>query len=166
MRSTCILFGSEPHFPGGLMLNGYFLPPLLFVHLFKNHFLLLFYYSCPVFPHCPHLIRSSHPQLPQSIPTFLSMSMGHSYMPFDQTLPLLSTITPLPAPLWSLSVYSMFPCLQFYFAHQIPLIGEIIWYLPFTAWLFSLSIIFSSSIHAVTKGRSSLFLSAVQYSVE
>ena len=32
------------------------------------------------------------------------------------------------------------------------------WYLSFTVWLISLSIIFSSSIHAVAKGRSSFFL--------
>ena len=34
---------------------------------------------------------------------------------------------------------------------------EIIWYLSFTTWLISLSIMLSSSIHAVTKGRSSFF---------
>ena len=38
--------------------------------------------------------------------------------------------------------------------------GEIIWYLSFTTWLISLSIMLSSSIHAVEKGRSSFFLSA------
>ena len=32
------------------------------------------------------------------------------------------------------------------------------WYLPFTAWLISLSLMLSSSIHAVMKGRSSFFL--------
>ena len=36
--------------------------------------------------------------------------------------------------------------------------SEIIWYLSFTAWLISLSIIFCRSIHAVAKGRSSFFL--------
>ena len=38
--------------------------------------------------------------------------------------------------------------------------GEIIWYLSLTIWLISLSIILSSSIHAVAKGISSFFLSA------
>ena len=37
---------------------------------------------------------------------------------------------------------------------------EIIWYLSLTAWLISLSIMLSSSIHAVAKGISSFFLSA------
>ena len=41
---------------------------------------------------------------------------------------------------------------------MIPLIGEIMWYLFFIAWLISLSIMFSRSIHATTKGRSSFFL--------
>ena len=39
--------------------------------------------------------------------------------------------------------------------------GEIIWYLSLTAGLISLSIMLSSSIHAVAKGISSFFLSAV-----
>ena len=47
------------------------------------------------------------------------------------------------------------------FFHYIPLISDIIWYLSFTAWLISLSIILSSSIHAVVKGRNSFFLSVV-----
>ena len=33
------------------------------------------------------------------------------------------------------------------------------WYLSFMTWLISLSIMLSSSIHAVAKGRSSFFLS-------
>ena len=39
------------------------------------------------------------------------------------------------------------------FVHEVPLIGEIISYLSFTDWLISLSIMFSSSIHAVAKCR-------------
>ena len=66
----------------------------------------------------------------------------------------------LPPPLCSL-----FPSLCFCFSHfcfvdWVPLIGEIIWYLSFISWLISLSIILSSSIHAVVKGRGSFFLSA------
>ena len=38
-------------------------------------------------------------------------------------------------------------------------------YLSFTTWLISLSIILSSSIHAVAKAMSSFFLSAAQYSI-
>ena len=38
-------------------------------------------------------------------------------------------------------------------------------YLFFTTWLISLSILLSSSIHAITKGISSFFLSPVYYSI-
>ena len=79
------------------------------------------------------------------------------------TRPLLSAIIPVSPPLWSLSVCSFFPmslvlvCLLVCFVDQVPLIGEIIWYLSFTAWLVSLSIMLPSSIHAVLKDRSSFF---------
>ena len=49
----------------------------------------------------------------------------------------------------SLVLFFSFVC----FVDYIPLIGEIMWYLYFTACFISLSIILSSSIHAVTKGR-------------
>ena len=51
-------------------------------------------------------------------------------------------------------------CLLFSFVDYIPVKGEIIWYLSLTTWLNSLSIMLSSSILAVTKGRSSFVLSA------
>ena len=51
-------------------------------------------------------------------------------------------------------------CLLFSFVDYVPVKGEIIWYFSFTAWLISLSIMLSSSIHAVAKGISSFFLSA------
>ena len=51
-------------------------------------------------------------------------------------------------------------CLLFSSIDYVPVTGEIIWYLSFTAWLISLSIMLSSSIHAVAKGISSFFLSA------
>ena len=49
-------------------------------------------------------------------------------------------------------------CLLFSFVDYVPVKGEIIWYLSLT-WLISLSIVLSSSIHAVAKGRSSFFVS-------
>ena len=55
-------------------------------------------------------------------------------------------------------------CLLFSFVDYVPVKGEIIWYLSLTAWLISLSIRLSSSIHAVAKGRSS-FLSAAECSI-
>ena len=51
-------------------------------------------------------------------------------------------------------------CLLFSSIYYVPVKGEIIWYLSLTAWLISLNIILSSSIHAATKGRSSFFFYA------
>ena len=51
-------------------------------------------------------------------------------------------------------------CLLFSSIAYVPVKGEIIWYLSLTAWLISLSIMLSSSIHAIAKGISSFFLSA------
>ena len=51
-------------------------------------------------------------------------------------------------------------CLLVSFVAKVRFVGEIIWYLSLTAWLISLSIMLSSSIHAVAKGMSSFFLSA------
>ena len=52
-------------------------------------------------------------------------------------------------------------CFLFNSVDYVPVKGEIIWYLSLITWLISLSIMFSSSIHAVAKGISSFFLSAV-----
>ena len=88
--------------------------------------------------------------------------------PLSVPMSPLSLVIPSPLPLWSLSVCSSLPSLWFYFAHLFCWLGSTYrWdhmvFLSFTNWLISLSIIFSSSIHAVTKGRSSFFLSAVNY---
>ena len=56
-------------------------------------------------------------------------------------------------------------CLIFSFVDYVPVKGEIIWYLSLTAWLISLNILLSSSIHAVAKGISSFFLSAAENSM-
>ena len=53
----------------------------------------------------------------------------------------------------SLSMSLSFFCLLVQFVHSIPHMSEIIWYLPFSDWLISLSIMFSRSIHTVTKGK-------------
>ena len=47
-------------------------------------------------------------------------------------------------------------CFLFYFVDYVPVKGEIIWYLSLTNWLISLSIMLSTSIHAVAKGISCL----------
>ena len=55
--------------------------------------------------------------------------------------------------------------LLFSFVDYVPVKGEIIWYLSLTVRLISLSIMFSSSIHAVAKDISSFFLSAAYNSI-
>ena len=50
-------------------------------------------------------------------------------------------------------------CLLFSFVDYVPVNSEIIWYLSLTAWLISLSIMLSSSTHAVAKGINTFFLS-------
>ena len=74
-------------------------------------------------------------------------------------LPLFSPITPLPLHLWLLSVcyFNGYILLAYLFCWLGSTSGEITWYLSFTSWLISFSIIFSSSIHAVVKGRNSFF---------
>ena len=87
-------------------------------------------------------------------------------------IPLLSPIIPLPTSPCSLVTVSFFFismslvifCLLVCFVDSVPLTGEIIWCFSITIWLISLSIMLSSSIHDVAKGRSSFFLSSVQYS--
>ena len=85
------------------------------------------------------------------------------YVPW--LIPLLSfkKFSALFSPLTTVSLFHdsmllVLFCSLVYFVHYVPLIGEIIRYLSFTDWLISLSIIFSSSIHAVPKGRNSFFL--------
>ena len=53
-------------------------------------------------------------------------------------------------------------CLLFSFADYVPVKGESIWYLSLTTWLISLSIMLSSSIHAVTKGMGELGRDSVE----
>ena len=128
----------------------------------RTFFSFLFYCcSVTVVPISPPLLS---PAL--STPTFYIQSSPCLLLSLSMC-PLFRFLDPSPCypPLPSLmvTVSSLFLCLWFYFCFvdYVPLIGEIIWYLSFTAWLISLSIILSSSIHTVTKGRSSLFRSAV-----
>ena len=71
----------------------------------------------------------------------------------------LSPLSPPPSPLaivrlfltsMSLAIF----CLLFSSVDYVPVKGEIIRYLSLTAWIISLSIMLSSSIHAVAKGIS------------
>ena len=48
-------------------------------------------------------------------------------------------------------------CLLAQFVHWIPHMSDIVWYLSFSDWLISLSIMFSRSIHTVAKGETFFF---------
>ena len=104
------------------------------------------------------------PHLPSSIlPHF---GFVHGFIQFlDNFSPSFSCYPPPPSLLVTISLFfillSLFIfCLLVCFVDQVLLIGEITWYLSFTPWLISLSIMLSRSIHGVAKGRSSFCLSA------
>ena len=140
---------------------------------------LCFYFLFMVFLHlfycCSSTVVNIFPQplpLPSSPPTPTSHLQSYPlwlcpwvlYACSLTMLPLLSPVYP-PAPsLWLLLVCSLFQYLWLYFACLFVLL--IRFHLQvrsygicvFTTWLISLSIMLSSSIHAVMKGRSSFFL--------
>ena len=60
-------------------------------------------------------LHPAHHLLPQSVPTLLSMSMVLYICSLTRPFPFFSPL--YPPPFCSLSVCSLFPCLQFYFAH-------------------------------------------------
>ena len=126
---------------------------LIFLILF-----FLFSYNCLHFlptPAKPTSLPRLHPP-PWFCPCVLYSS---SWKPF-------SPLSPPPSPLaivrlFLISMSLVIFCLLFSSVDYLPVKDEIIWYSSITTWLISLSIILSSCIHAVTKGRSFFFLSAV-----
>ena len=128
------------------------LPSLpIFRLFFTKHFIYVFTYI--IFSHY-HLLLL-WPPLPSNHHT-----VAHVHEPFflfAQSLHLL-TMPPTSCHLFSSMSLSLF-CLLIQFVHQIPHMSEIIWYLSFSDWLISLSIMFFSRfIHTVAKGKS-FFLS-------
>ena len=67
--------------------------------------------------------------------------------------------------LFNMSMPLFLFCSSHYFVHSIPHVSEIIWYLSFSDWLISFSIILFRPIHAVAKGKLSFFFTAAQYSI-
>ena len=138
------------------------LEPLLFFFLIFKLFYccsitVVFIFSPPLHP---------TPAKPTSVPCFhpppwfwTCVLYSSSWKPFS-----LLFLPPSPLPINRLFLTSMslvIFCLLFSSIAYVPVKGEIIWYLSLTAWLISLTIMLSSSIHALTKGISSSFLSAV-----
>ena len=130
-------------------------------------YLLLFKYICLHF-HPSKVPHPTYPCLPPSNLPPLALSMSPLYIILYDPFPSFLCYLPPPTPLVTVSLFFISMslvifCLLVCFVDYVPLIGEIIWYLSFTAWLTSLSIILSGSIHVVTKGRLSFFLSAAYY---
>ena len=92
----------------------------VFIYLVIYFLLLLFSYSCPVFS--PLFIPTLSPPYSYSQSSPLSMLISLLFVFLGLPLPLLSCVMPLLSPLWSLSVYSLFPSLWFYFAHLFVLL--------------------------------------------
>ena len=132
---------------------------------------LVLLYSCSstvvsIFPITTHPCPTNPHQPPSILPSFGFVHESFIHVPWW-------TFTPSPRPplskapaflvavsLFFISMYLVIFFLFVCFVNYVPLIGEIIWYLSFTTWLISLSIMLSRSIYAVVKGRSSFFLSA------
>ena len=107
----------------------------------------------PAKPTCSLLLPTSPPGF---VHVCLTVVPENLFPHYPLSPPPLVTIK-----LFLISMSLVIFCLLFSFVDYVPIKGEIIWYLSLTAWLISLSIMLSSSIHAVTKGRSSFFLSAL-----
>ena len=135
--------------------------------------ILIVFFSSSFFYCCSStLVSIFWPSLSSSPPTPtshhqsyrpLALSMGPRHMFLGDPSPSSPCYPPPPSPLvtislffisMSLVIFWLLVCIVVY----VPLIGEIMWYLSFTSWLISLSILLSSSIHAVAKARSSFFL--------
>ena len=126
-------------------------------------FLLLFNYSCLRFPPInlplPYTTPNSHIQSSPS-PCLCPWVV---YKFLDLIIPLLSPVILFPPPLWLLSILYVHVFVSVLLTCLFCWLGSTYRWdhmiFVFTTWLISHSIILSSSIHAVAKGRSS-FLSA------
>ena len=138
--------------------------PILYGALYTIFFKLVYCCSSTIVCIFSPLLPAT-PAKPISLPCFCPppwfcrcvLSSG-SWKPFP---PLSTPPSPLAiVRLFLISVTLVIFCLLFSFVDYVPVKGEIVWYLSPTTWLISLSIMLSSSIHAVTEGRSSFFLAA------
>ena len=136
---------------------------ILFYSIYIFYFLNFYCYSTTVvclFSPSLHPTPSEPTSLPYHPPWFCPCVLySSSCNPLSSLSPPYSPLAIVRLFLTSMSLVIF--CLLFSFVDYIPVKGEIIWYLSLTVWLISLSIMLSSSIHAVAKGISSFFLSAV-----
>ena len=128
-------------------------------------FLTLFFYCCSITicilsPHL-HPTPAKPPSLPHlHLPPWFCPCVlySSSWKPVSPLYPPHSPLAIIGSFLISMSLVIF--CFLFPSVDYVPVKGEIIWYLSLTVWLISLSIMLSSSIHAVAKGISSFFFSA------
>ena len=129
------------------------------------------YFYCCSITVVPIVLHYSPLPFPTPSPTFnppptpLSLFLGPLYSFLDWTLPLLSHYPPPHPPPVPVSLFFISMSLV-HFAHLFVLLIRFhiqvrSYGLYFTSWLISFSIMLSSSIHAIGKGRNSFFLSAV-----
>ena len=133
---------------------------IIFLFFLKNFFIVIQLVVCIFSP-------SLHPTPvnPTSLPHLYPPPWFCPCVLYSSSCKPLSPLSPPHSPLaivtlFLISMSLVVFCLLFSFVDYVPVKGEIIWYLSLTTWLISLSIMLSSSIHAVAKGISSFFLSA------
>ena len=126
------------------------------------HFIIYLLLLSPFSPHpSPPPQPSPPPTLDPTSLCFVHVSFIHVPDNPSPSVPIIPSHLPSGyCQLFLISMSLVIFCLLVHFVDYVPLIGEIIWYLSLTSWLISLSIMLSSSIQAVMKGRSSFFLSA------
>ena len=134
--SSCRCLPSQPGCPlparrrhGGLWACAYpasNLPPHLTCGLERvsgeDLFLSMFSYSCPHFSPIALLCPTHPPPLTFNPPPPHCLCPPVLYTCSLMTFPLLSPVISLPAPLRSLPICSLFPCLWFYFARLFVLL--------------------------------------------
>ena len=130
---------------------------IFFTFLIKSFFIVIllqlsqFFLLCPPLPIWP---RPPTPTPTVNSHTVVQVPGSFIHAPCLIPSPSFHHYSHPPSPitfnLFYVSTSVVVFCSLVYLVHKIPLIGEIIWYLSFTNWLISLSIIVSSSIHAVT----------------
>ena len=132
----------------------------------EKHFLNIFMViQLQLYAFSPH--PSTPPQLnpPPSSTCTLPLGYVHVSIIVVPVIPSSHCPPPTIVRLFLTSMSLVIFCFLFSSIDYVPVKGEILWYLSLTTWLISLSIMLSSSIHAVAKGISSFFLSAVYNSI-
>ena len=112
-------------------------------------YLLLFKYSGLHFP-------LKHPPPPSILPLFGFVHSSFIHVPLTRPFPFLPLLSPYPYPSGYFSLFFLPLCLIIFWLLVLLIRFHLkvrsYDYLSFTAWLISLSIMLSSSIHAIANG--------------